>query len=148
MVLLTSMVFGAPEPVTTGTRLIEDLQSNNQEAENERLNQYDSDGHKEIARQSSLHWMLDVGIMATKVHPVGDRAQWFSTYLASLATRPESARSEDLDSIRKRYMYSKVLEDEIQLGRPFRKFDVLTGLHESCGMSWREPYSEVVLEDP
>ncbi len=128
--LIMNMVFGSPEPVRLGLKLLSNLKEKFQESQSE------ADGEDAHLRL----WVAYIGSLAEKVHPVAGPAAGF--FGASMKALVRSLRVEDLDEMKKilrQLLFSEKLHLEIEGGRPFRRADFRTGIYSSCGTSWRQP---------
>lgn len=141
--LMISMVLAGPEPVRFGVKLVEDLKVRLQDvrATMEESAPFVYDSGNTVSShdvQNVIFWMLHVGTLAENLYASYKspdiRAQ-FEEILTELGLHTE----QEQETVKRQFLFSPVVEEEILTGRPRRLQDTIKGIYEACGTSWRQP---------
>ncbi|KAJ9652092.1 hypothetical protein H2198_008649 [Neophaeococcomyces mojaviensis] len=147
--LISAMVLGSPEPVRFGVKLVGELQTKVQDATWEIEENKDED--KDFADEDPfaderivIFWILYIGTLGEKTHPMSSEFAWFDNELQRMAADLGLRTQKEHRDVAKRFLFSLDLEDEIDNGRPHRIEEARKGVYEACGMSWRQPLEVMV----
>ena len=131
LAILMSLIFGSPEPLTTGRKLVSKLEL--------QLRQLVD------TLPSALEvWLLYISTMGARVFtPESELLQGFSRKLSQV--RQESGLESDgkFLTVLRGFVFSDKTHREILDGRPVLKEDAIKGVLLASGCSWRAPLSRV-----
>ncbi|KAK5090161.1 hypothetical protein LTR05_000331 [Lithohypha guttulata] len=138
--LLTAMVLESPEPVRFGLKLTTELRHKVSEAQTEADHQTDASSESIKSNKNKvLFWLLYIGMLGERTHPLASDAIWFKSKFEDMARQLNLNTEQDQQAILKQFLWSSSLSEEIKRGQIARKEEMQRGVYESCGMSWRQP---------
>lgn len=133
--LMAAMVLGSPEPVRFGTKLVKELKDKFMEVEAE-IAEAKEDA---VMYENVVLWILYVGQVAERIHPVNPKELWFRRQFATVLGERQLGSKEERDKVLMTFLWSSHLAAEVRGGREYRAVEPKKSVYEACGTSWRKP---------
>ena len=138
--LMTALVLGSPEPVRFGLKLVTELRGKVTDARAELGEEsHEDEDEDELDPTNVMFWLLYVGMLGEKTHPVPRQMLWFEREFSRATAELGFDTVRDQENVIKQLLCSPALSKEVQDNRAHRMEEVRKGVYEACGMSWRLP---------
>jgi hypothetical protein len=135
VMLWAGMVFGSPEPVRLGSKLLVDLR--------QRLGRWKEDEDLMSLHPNLRFWIADLGVKAGKTLPgLQNEKEWFQQTMEQIKEERGGENATAFRALLKNFLYSDRLQQDIDSGVKYREVDVRQGIYSVSGCSWRAPLEE------